>query len=425
MVTQLALWVGAALLVWNSIRAFLGKIEPPQTRTAPQPAPPTAPGVPQTPADPSQEPPNIHSSSAVSSENGIDRPPPPAPSFREVVPAAAKTAKGTALVMTRAVLVLTLLFLGSTSLGLFIGGIVMLGGGDLLNAAFALLAGGFLAKWAVECFAALHKLRNATGNPRSSGNEKETGVEARSGHTDMAGAAPTSTHPVSAHPPPVLSLPEEFLLLSHPSTGTARDSIRGAAACAAAELGELAIRRRLRVIPTMKRKVFGFDVYFGTGRIHLLNTSPTGLAWGDALLAELEHHVTSNRRPIGVHKWYRLRGNEALLLHRAALIERFVLMHDFSGELLYPDPALRDGLISQLQAVSSGLAPMDEHMLLLSDLVSSAGLDDALGLRWSLRQRLDHARGVGAVAALPQDIRDTSTVLSRFVPSMRQGGSGG
>jgi hypothetical protein len=76
-----------------------------------------------------------------------------------------------------------------------------------------------------------------------------------------------------------------------------------------------------------------------------MDAAPTGLAWADALLAELERHVASNGGPIRLDKWFRLRRDEALLLHRAALVERGVLLHDSRGELHYPDSALRNALI--------------------------------------------------------------------------------
>lgn len=61
-------------------------------------------------------------------------------------------------------------------------------------------------------------------------------------------------------------------------------------------------------------------------------------------------------------------------------------------------------------------------MLFLSDLVDDAGLARELGLRLSWQQRKDHARGVGAVSALAEDLRDTSTVLSGAIPIPRSRG---
>ncbi|MGW5360126.1 GPP34 family phosphoprotein [Actinopolymorpha pittospori] len=243
---------------------------------------------------------------------------------------------------------------------------------------------------------------------------------------------------------PQLSLPEEFLLLSYDRDGGGvHDSRQTAVGCAAAELGELALRRRLRVIPR-KSKVFGFEVYFGSSKIQLLDLAPTGLAWADDLLAKLERRAASRRRhrasdvapaasqsePIRLHKWLRRRSDEALLLHRQALTARRVLFHSpgfppGEEDRHYPDASARNVLVSRLRAVTSERVPMDEHALLLLDLVDRVGLNKDLGLPLRMRQRLDRARGIGAVATLPGDMKDTSTALAMSIPSRKRGGAGG
>ncbi|MGI5121967.1 GOLPH3/VPS74 family protein [Marinactinospora thermotolerans] len=244
---------------------------------------------------------------------------------------------------------------------------------------------------------------------------------------------PNSPMPMPA--PPQLSLPEEFLLLSHHRHGDVHDPHQTAIGCAAAELGELALRRRLRVAPQRKGRLFGFEVYFTTGRtlgrIHLLDLAPTGLAWADGLLAELERLAASSRNgPIRLRTWLRQRGGEALRLHRRVLVERNLLFHHpgfVPGEdgHHYPDVAVRAMLVSRLRAATGERIPLDERTLLLLDLVDEAELNEDLGLSLSTRQRLDRARGVGAVTALPEDVRDTSTVLSMSIPSRKRSGAGG
>ncbi|MDJ1133908.1 GPP34 family phosphoprotein [Streptomyces iconiensis] len=228
-------------------------------------------------------------------------------------------------------------------------------------------------------------------------------------------------------PPPQVTLPEAFVLLSHLDSGEVHDLSQTAAGCAAAELGELALRRRLRVVPRKKRRVLGFEVYSEPGEIRLLDTAPTGLDWADRLLEKLELHAAPDGGAIRVHEWLQLRSREGVFLHRDVLSERGVLRHVPGGRVTrqrhYPDAALRDALLSRLRAVNSGLIPLDEHTLLLLDLLERAELD--LKLTLSMRQRLDRARGVGAVAALPEDMRDTSTVLRMSVPSRSRGGDGG
>ncbi|TDD14077.1 GOLPH3/VPS74 family protein [Nonomuraea diastatica] len=220
-----------------------------------------------------------------------------------------------------------------------------------------------------------------------------------------------------------LPLPGEFLLLAHRESGRVRDSEQAAYGCAAAELGELALRRRLRV-RVRKSKLFGFDVYRAGGTIELLDTRRTGLGWADDVLGALQSGS-------GLHGWLRHRRRAAFTLHRDALIGQGLLRHQ-PGRLLagvrhHPDPLARGSLIAHLRAVYDQRTPLDEHLLFLSDLVDSAGFAGEFGLRLSWQQRKDRARGVGAVLAFPEGLRDTSTALSGAIPSPRSGvgGDGG
>jgi hypothetical protein len=113
----------------------------------------------------------------------------------------------------------------------------------------------------------------------------------------------------------------------------------------------------------------------------------------------------SRSRPISLHEWLRLRGDKALLLHRKALTERRVLLHSpglrpGQEERHYPDPSVRNELISRLRAVDHERVPVDEHMLLLLNLVAEAGLNDELGLTMSTRRPPEmkgaHRTGSGA-----------------------------
>ncbi|HEX5494671.1 MAG TPA: GPP34 family phosphoprotein [Mycobacteriales bacterium] len=301
--------------------------------------------------------------------------------------------KGTALFMRRTVVVLVLLIVVPTTLGLLIGGIVLLYKGNIPRAAFVFLAAGCIAE---GCRRSLWEYSH---------DDEEL-------HEGMTGTVPASTESVSTVVPPAMSLPEEFVLLCQLDSGEVYNCGKATNGCAAAELGELALRRRLRVVPRKKIKLFSFQIYFRPVKIHLSDATPTGLVWADSILANLERHITSNGGPISLYKWYRLRGDEALLLHRAALTERALLLRDFRGELHYPDAAVRNALIGRLQAVSSELVPTDEHMRLLLDLVEGAYLYRNLGLTLTLRQRIDRARRTGAVAALPEDLMDSSSALS-------------
>jgi len=219
-----------------------------------------------------------------------------------------------------------------------------------------------------------------------------------------------------------LSLPEEFVLLSHWGSGRVHDSAQTAFGCAAAELGELALRRKLLVRPHKSRK-FGFEVYRHKGEIHLLETDRadrTGLAWADELLAGLETRSAHEPRPITVQRWLRQRHREAFALHREALTGRGVLRRErgrFLGkDRYYPDPAVRNALINEVSAAHTGRIPLDEHLLFLCDLLEAAELTKDFGLRLTRRQRLDRGRGIGSAGSLPEALRDTSTVLAFSLP---------
>jgi hypothetical protein len=232
---------------------------------------------------------------------------------------------------------------------------------------------------------------------------------------------------MAAPPPRPLSLPEEFVLLSYRDSGTLHDSAQAAVGCAAAELGELALRRKL-LVRSRKTKILGFDVYRLHGaEIQLLDTSRTDVPWIDELLAELERRAGAEHGRVRLNRWLR-QHREAFTLHRGALAERRALHHKPGGypgpfrilgrEHYYPDNAVRDALIAEVRAATSGQSRFDEHTLFLHDLVEATELSKSLGVTSSLRQRLDRGRGVGAVEFLPEDLRDTSSVLASSV-SMR------
>jgi len=222
-----------------------------------------------------------------------------------------------------------------------------------------------------------------------------------------------------------LSLPEEFVLLSYGENGRVPNSRQAAAGCAAAELGELALRRRLLVKPRKTRKL-GVEIYQKRGEIELsvnaVNTTGTGLTWADDLLSALWTRTNALApRPLTVTRWLRERGREALALHTSALTERGVLRHR-PGTLLtrtrhHPDTALRGTLIDGVRAVRAEQVPLDEHMLFLCDLLDGADLTKDFGLTMTRPQRLERARGIGAAGALPEALRDTSTVLGFSLPA--------
>ncbi|MFG2846367.1 GPP34 family phosphoprotein [Kitasatospora sp. NPDC048296] len=225
-----------------------------------------------------------------------------------------------------------------------------------------------------------------------------------------------------------LSLPEEFVLLSYRRSGKVHEIRQTATGCAVAELGELALRRTLLTPLRKKSKMFGLDVYHLNSRVELLHTGPTGLAWGDELVAELEGDRAAAHKPMPVHSWLRRRSRAALALHRNALVEHGLLSPGHSTILrrprYHPNSAVRDELIGHLRAVCQGESPLDAHMLFLIALVKGAQLGGEFGLSWTRLQKLAVADGVGPAAHLPEDLRDTSIVLGALVPSRENSGSG-
>jgi Golgi phosphoprotein 3 (GPP34) len=220
-----------------------------------------------------------------------------------------------------------------------------------------------------------------------------------------------------------LTLPEEFLLLCHLPHGKVRKSDVVAAGCAAAEFGDLALRGRLRGTARKKTTIFGMDGYVLPGKIQLLDTRPTGVAWADALLVELERRGAVEA-PVGATRLVRRRRKDAMALHRESLLSRGVLQSHGRRWRHYPDEGARNALVGRLQAVCDEQIPVDAHMLLLLELLEAADMWKPLGLGLGVRQRIAWARGIGLVANVPADIRETSAVIFWDVPN-RTGTGGG
>ncbi|WP_232544360.1 GPP34 family phosphoprotein [Streptomyces buecherae] len=221
---------------------------------------------------------------------------------------------------------------------------------------------------------------------------------------------------MAGSPPHPLSLPEEFVLLSYLQSGRVHDDERTATACAAAELGGLALRRNLLVRVRKTRKL-GIEFYRGPGEMELLDPGPTGLDRADALLAELVQATATAPQPVTARRWLRRRGSAALSPHRAALTERGLLHHG-PAALSSPERGARDALIDAVRAAYDGSGPLDAHLLFLCELVGSAQLKRDFGLtRWRYR----HVDDSGVPEPrLPEDLRDTFDALRMYVPSREE-----
>ncbi|WP_369199547.1 GPP34 family phosphoprotein [Streptomyces sp. PU-14G] len=219
--------------------------------------------------------------------------------------------------------------------------------------------------------------------------------------------------------PHPLSLPEEFVLLSHLPSGKVHGSTRAAIGCAAAELGELTLRRKILPRP-WRTTVLGVrvDVTHRAG-IELLDTTATGLPWADEVLAELGHFPVSDGGRISIRRWLRKR-SEAFPLHRAALMERG-LLHQRSGVLARkrcaPDQAAHDPLVMHLRAIGAGQCPVDAHGLFLCDLIRAVGLHRTLRVPMGMHTKPYRSRGAGSAESVPEELRHASTALATLVPS--------
>ncbi|GAA3979775.1 hypothetical protein GCM10022384_31510 [Streptomyces marokkonensis] len=213
------------------------------------------------------------------------------------------------------------------------------------------------------------------------------------------------------------------MLLSYLASGKVQDSGQASFGCAAAELGELALRRKLLLRPRKTRKKFGVEFYRYPRDIELLETGRTGLVWADALLAELEVHA-SEPEPVLLRQWLRRRRREALALHRETLTRRGLLLHRptrLGRDRYYPCVVTRAALIDEIRACYIDQRRLDARLLLLCDLVEAAEMRDELSLRLTWRQWLGWSRRAGVVESVPEELRETSWMLRLMVPS-RKGG---
>jgi hypothetical protein len=213
-----------------------------------------------------------------------------------------------------------------------------------------------------------------------------------------------------------LSLPEDFVLLMLTDSGKVRDSRQARYGCAAAELGELALRGKLLVQRPRNFTAFGLRGYAGIPRIQVLDTGRTGLPWADDVLAELQRRSVSEPRGVSLVPWLGQR-RDAFPLHRAALVERGLVRHKpnrhsglfrvFGREQFYPDPMAHQALIDTVRAAIGGQRPIDEPTLFRLDFVKQVS-----DVGWTFRQRLDSNRGLGLWASLPESLRFTSSTLA-------------
>ncbi|MFC4497084.1 GPP34 family phosphoprotein [Streptomyces ovatisporus] len=230
---------------------------------------------------------------------------------------------------------------------------------------------------------------------------------------------------MAATQPQLLSLPEEFVLLSHLPSGKIHGPRRAAVGCAAAELGELAVRRKILVRP-WNSTVLGLRAQLThRASIELLDTTATGLPWADEVLAGLSRSPVSEEGRVNVQQWLRRR-REAFRAHRRVLTDRGVLRRRsrcLTGERCLPDQAVRDALITDIRAIGSGHRDVDAHGLFLCDLIRAVGLHRTLRIPTGLRTTPYRRRGAGSAESVPEDLRHASSALTALIP-LREDRSG-
>lgn len=159
-----------------------------------------------------------------------------------------------------------------------------------------------------------------------------------------------------------LSLPERFVVLAHPAW---KPRLHVRLGTAAAELAELSLLGRISV---------------DAKRIHLLDATPTGLHWGDALLAEW----SGSDRPTKLQGW--LRSRTSFAYHQQKLVGDGVLSvqpKKFLGVVPYDihvaSPHVQGEVWQELKtAVSAGHHP-DSRVVMLGGLVHASHMGRTLG----------------------------------------------
>ncbi|MER7010561.1 GPP34 family phosphoprotein [Saccharopolyspora sp. NPDC000359] len=221
-----------------------------------------------------------------------------------------------------------------------------------------------------------------------------------------------------------LSLPEEFLLLSHLDTGKVSHEHATSHGCAAAELGELLIRDKIGIWHH-ERRFFGLTVQLGSGKIDVRDSGSTGLRWAEDVLNALVRQQAARSKPVSVPSWVRRRSSEALHRHRSGLIARGLMLHAptsrWKPDRYFPHRPAREALLAELHAAITGRRPHDGRTYVLSELATANGLGEELrgGLSaWSVFK----ARREGIFN--PSFVQATSALTSA-IPRPSGGGDGG
>jgi hypothetical protein len=217
--------------------------------------------------------------------------------------------------------------------------------------------------------------------------------------------------------PRALTLPEEIALLLHKPNGTIYASRNPGTTTVAAEIGELALRHRVDIQKS---------------KMHLLDASPSGVAWIDELVAALRKKSGPKEKPVALSSWLKSRLS-ALKTHRVALVEYGLLHHQrqkflglFPDHRYIPDAIVRDSIISEIGQVARVERPIDNRLALLSGLVHSSGLVSVLGFEKPERSMLKSiAKGEGLSGAVDEVIAATSVAMSASIVAASSAGDGG
>lgn len=200
-----------------------------------------------------------------------------------------------------------------------------------------------------------------------------------------------------------LTLPGAFVLLLQKPNGASYRNSMAATVVVAAELGELALQKRV----TWQGK-----------QLHLADATPTGIARLDALLTKIDSRTGHGGKPIGVRSWVALRGmrgKSTLRKHRAILAEQqFVTRepHKLLGMLpndrYVPDAEARDAVVGRIRSAAQG-GRYDERTELLCCLVHASSGANTLGFDRDERAKL---KEIAQGSELAQSVQQTVAVLT-------------
>lgn len=228
----------------------------------------------------------------------------------------------------------------------------------------------------------------------------------------------SESFPGPATPPGREGLVADVMQLLHKPNGTSFASAHPGVATAAAEVGELVLWHRIAVEGK---------------KLSVIDQSPTGVAWMDEQLAAMARKSGPRGKPIKIASWLSGKG-AAFTVHRQGLAEHGLLSYEkrkFLGFIPYhrffPEPLVRDTLISELGRVARVERPIDNRLALLTAIVYATGLAHSLGFgRQERRMMKSIAKGEQLGGAVDEVVAATTVAIAAGASTASaSGGDGG